>query len=149
MTQREETGLWALLNEVGIVHQLASALFVKALPNGVHIAHFAILNHMVRLGDNRSPQQLASAMQVTKSTMSHSLKVLESRGLITITADAGDRRGKRVLLTDAGRRFRDQAIAALEEVLASLSLRLDTCRLAATVKGLRQVRQTLDVARLG
>jgi DNA-binding MarR family transcriptional regulator len=142
-----EDGLFAFFNEVGIIHQLASALFLKVLPDGVHIAHFAILNHMVRLGDDRTPVQLASAMQVTKPTMTHSLKVLESRGFVAIRADATDRRSKRVLLTAAGRRFRDDAIAAIEAGLAGIADRLDDGTLPETVQRLRKIRRTLDEAR--
>lgn len=147
MSASEETGLWALFNEVGILHQLASALFVKTLPDGVHIAHFAILNHMVRLGDDKSPVQLASAMQVTKPTMTHSLKVLEARGLIRMIADTRDARGKRVLLTAEGRDFRQHAIAALEGALGGMAEQLDAARLALAVGQLREVRRILDAAR--
>ena len=149
MTANDENGLFAFFNEVGIINQLASALFLKVLPDGVHIAHFAILNHMVRLGDDRTPAQLASAMQVTKPTMTHSLKVLEGRGFIAIRADATDGRAKRVVLTEAGRRFRDQAIAALEAGLAGISGQLDDGSLPETVERLRGVRRVLDAAREG
>lgn len=149
MSASEESALWALFNEVGIIHQLASALFVKALPDGVHIAHFAILNHMVRLGDDRSPVQLASAMQVTKPTMSHSLKVLEARGLIEVVADSRDGRGKRVMLTRKGRDFREQAILTLEAALQGIAGLPDAARLAENVEQLRHVRRALDEARSG
>ena len=146
-TANEETGLFAFFNEVGIIHQLASALFLKVLPDGVHIAHFAILNHMVRLGDNRTPAQLASAMQVTKPTMTHSLKVLGRRGFIAVRADATDGRAKRVVLTEAGRRFREEAIAALEAGMAGIADQLNDGSLLETVERLRRIRRVLDAAR--
>ena len=152
MTKTAEPGgddnvLFAFFNEVGIINQLASALFLKVLPDGVHIAHFAILNHMVRLGDDRTPVQLASAMQVTKPTMTHSLKVLEGRGFITIHADAADGRSKRVLLTEAGRRFREAAVAATQAGLAPIAGQLDDGSLPETIDGLRRIRRILDAAR--
>lgn len=146
-TANDETGLFTVFNEIGIIHQLASALFLKVLPDGVHIAHFAILNHMVRLGDDRTPAQLASAMQVTKPTMTHSLRVLESRGFIAVRADATDGRAKRVVLTEAGRRFREEAIAALEAGMASIASQLDDGSLPETVERLRRIRRVLDAAR--
>lgn len=139
--------LFAFFNEIGIISQLSNALFTRILPDGVHVAHFAILNHMVRLGDDRTPQQLASAMQVTKPTMTHSLKVLESRGFISVHPDPDDGRAKRVRLTDPGRAFRDAAIVAVEAGFAPIAARLAALPIAETTDILRKVRTILDESR--
>lgn len=55
-------------------------------------------------------------MQVSKNTMTHSLKVLQDRGYITIAPDPEDGRGKLVYLTDAGRAFREKAIVSVHDV---------------------------------
>jgi DNA-binding MarR family transcriptional regulator len=107
--------VFAAFNEIGIVNQLATALLAACLPDGVHPSHFSILNHLARLGDGKTPVRIASAMQVTKNTMTHSLKVLEGRGLIEVRANPDDGRGKLVFLTEAGRRFRDEAITRVTE----------------------------------
>jgi len=95
--------VFGFFNEVGIINQLSTTMLAKSLPNGVHPSHFFILNHLVRLGDGKPPARIASAMQVTKNTMTHSLKVLQNRGYITVKPDPEDGRGKLVYLTDAGR----------------------------------------------
>jgi len=101
---------FAFFNEVNILGQLSNALLAKCLPDGVHPSHFAILNHLSRMGDGKSPVRIAEAMQVTKNTMTHSLKVLEGRGFVDVRPNPEDGRGKLAYLTDAGRTFRDRAI---------------------------------------
>lgn len=110
--ERDSEGLemFGFFNEVGIINQLSSAILAECLPEGVHPSHFAIVNHLVRMGDGKSPIRIAAAMQVTKNTMTHSLKVLSDRGFITVEPDPDDGRGKLVRLTEAGRAFRETAI---------------------------------------
>ena len=112
---RDSEGLemFGFFNEVGIINQLSSAILAKCLPDGVHPSHFAIVNHLVRMGDGKSPIRIAAAMQVTKNTMTHSLKVLSDRGFITVEPDPEDGRGKLVRLTEAGRAFREAAIRSV------------------------------------
>ncbi len=115
----EESGsadeVFGFFTEIGIINQLSTAMFAKSLPDGVHPSHFSILNHLARMGDGKTPMRIASAMQVTKNTMTHSLKVLQERGYIDVQPDPEDGRGKRVFLTDAGRAFREEAIAQVSE----------------------------------
>lgn len=141
---KRSDGVFDFFNEVAIVYQLASTLFSQNLPDGVHVSHFAILNHMVRMGDGRTPLQLASALQVTKATMSHSLHILEDRGFIVITPHPDDGRSKIVNLTERGKVFRGQAIAQIEAVLDPLSHTLDLEAMAAALPTLRSVRAILD-----
>ncbi len=108
--------VFGFFNEIGIINQLSTAMLAKSLPNGIHPSHFSILNHLVRTGDGKSPLRIASAMQVTKNTMTHSLTVLKDRGYITVASDPNDGRGKLVYLTDEGRAFRDQAISRVNDV---------------------------------
>ncbi|OYY64285.1 MarR family winged helix-turn-helix transcriptional regulator [Sphingomonas sp. 28-62-11] len=146
-TEQQQTTreiLFGFFNEIGIISQLSSALFQRLLPEGVHVAHFAIMNHMVRLGDDRTPQQLASAMQVTKATMTHSLKVLEARAFISVGPDPVDGRGKRVKLTAIGRQFHADAIALLDKGLAPIAPKLLALALPQATAELRNVRQILD-----
>ena len=105
--------VFGFFNEIGIISQLSNALLAACLPDGVHPSHFAILNHLARMGDGKPPIRIASAMQVTKNTMTHSLKVLEGRGFIDVRPDPNDGRGKLVYLTEAGQAFRGEAIQAV------------------------------------
>ena len=136
--------LFEFFNEVGIISQLSSALLNRSLPEGLHVAHFSLLNHMVRLGDGKTPQQLASAFQVTKSTMTHSLQVLEERGFIEFLPHPEDRRSKLVFLTARGRSFREEAIAALSPRFGELKHYLDVEAISGLLEDLRRIRKALD-----
>jgi len=109
--------VFGFFTEIGIINQLSTALFAKSLPDGVHPSHFSILNHLSRRGDGKPPLRIASAMQVTKNTMTHSLKVLQQRGYIDVQPDPNDGRGKLVFLTETGRTFRAEAIARVSAMI--------------------------------
>ncbi len=70
--------IFALFNEIGIINQLAAALFESRLPPGVLVSHFSVLNHLIRVRDGATPLQLANAFQVPKTTMTHTLAGLET-----------------------------------------------------------------------
>ena len=105
--------IFTFFNEIGIIDQLAQNILERALPDGLKMSHFVVLNHFARLGGARSPQDLARAIQVTKGAMTNTLKRLESRGLVNVRPDPDDGRAKRVTLTDAGLHVRNEAIQAI------------------------------------
>ena len=116
-----ETGLaFAVFNEIGIINQLSTAMLAHCLPDGVHPSHFGIVNHLVRTGEGKTPLRIARAMQVTKNTMTHSLKVLQGHGFITVEPNPEDARGKLVYLTEKGRNFREDAIARAMQVVSEI-----------------------------
>ena len=136
--------VFATFNEIGIINQLATALLAASLPDGVHPSHFSIVNHLVRMGDGKTPIRIASAMQVTKNTMTHSLKVLEGRGFIEIRANPEDGRGKLVFLTEAGRAFRDVSIAQLVDRFAPIITDDIRASLTRIAPDLARIRAHLD-----
>ena len=138
--------IFALLNEIGIIEQLARNRFERAQPDGLRLPHFAVLNHLVRLGDGRGPAQIARAFQLTKAAMTNTLQRLEARGLVRIEADAGDGRAKQVFLTDAGRARRNEAVASAAAELEPVAAQMGT-RPEALLPGLRALRTGLDRAR--
>lgn len=138
--------IFALLNEIGIIEQLARNRFERLQPDGLRLPHFAVLNHLVRLGDGRGPAQIARAFELTKAAMTNTLQRLEARGLVRIEADAGDGRAKRVFLTPEGRARRDAAVAAAAADLAPLVNGLGMTP-EALLPGLRALRTGLDRAR--
>lgn len=136
-----------LLNEIAIIEQLARNTLERALPDRLRKPHFAVLNHLVRLGDDKSPGTLSRAFQTPKAAMTNTLHRLESRGLIRVEADPKDGRGKRVFLTDAGRALRERAIAALGPQMAAIGQVLSDAEVAEILPYLRRLRAHLDAAR--
>ena len=144
MDEANAADVFAFFTEMGIITQLATALLAKSLPDGVHPSHFSILNHLSRLGDGKTPVQIAGAMQVTKTTMSHSLKVLEDRGFIVLKPSPEDGRAKQAFLTEAGRRFRDEAIGRVFERFGSI-LEAPHYEIMGRIRGdLEVIRKHLD-----
>jgi len=136
--------VFGFFTEIGIIQQLSNAMLAKSLPDGVHPSHFAILNHLSRVGNGRPPARIAAAMQVSKNTMTHSLKVLQDRGYITVSPDPADGRGKLVYLTDTGRTFRDHAIAKVSKVFGHVIGPDQIAIMRRTRDDLAQLRQHLD-----
>jgi DNA-binding MarR family transcriptional regulator len=149
MTKEDADGLevFGFFNEVGIINQLSTAILAECLPDGVHPSHFSIVNHLVRTGDGKSPVRIAAAMQVTKNTMTHSLKVLEDRGFITVEPDPDDGRGKLVRLTETGRQFREAAIANVLDRFGDMILPEHRAIMARTLGDLQVLRKHLDANR--
>ena len=145
-----ETGLYfRLFNEIGIIDQLGRTLLEARLPAGLLASHFAILNHLVRLGDGRTPLAIANAFQVPKTTMTHSLGVLERHGLIRLAPNPADGRSKLVGITEEGRALRDRTIAAFAPVVEGARHVLTPEEVEAILPALARLRAHLDESREG
>ncbi|MEX0956787.1 MAG: MarR family transcriptional regulator [Rhizobiaceae bacterium] len=139
--------MFRFFNEIGIIAQLSGNAFEKVMIGGMTLPQFSVLNHLVRLGGNRTPLQIARAMQVTKGTMTNTLGHLERAGHIAVRPDERDGRSKRVDITDSGRVARDQAIAAMAPELGWLAARIRMDDVEASLPLLEQVRKLLDERR--
>jgi len=136
-----------LLNEIGIIAQLSRTLFEKRLPDGLTVPHFSVLNHLVRLGDAKTPRELARAFQVPKTTMTHTLAGLEARGYMRWAPNPSDGRSKLVMLTPEGVQFRDEAILSLCPDIADLMDRVPLEEIERLLPGLEALRAELDAMR--
>ncbi|MEM9342495.1 MAG: MarR family transcriptional regulator [Pseudomonadota bacterium] len=134
-------------NEIGIIGQLSRALFEARLPDGLLVSHFSVVNHLVRLGDGRTPLNIAQAFQVPKTTMTHTLSILEKHGFVEMVPNPDDGRSKLVKLTDAGRAFQGEAIERLGPDMLTMSEEIPAKRIAEIVPLLEEVRQYLDANR--
>lgn len=136
-----------LFNEIGIVAQLARSKLTDQLPEGLMSSHFGVLNHLIRVGDGPTPMKLASAFQVPKTTMTHTLKGLVANQLISIKPCPEDGRSKRVWITDAGHQLRQQTIAIMGPELADLLSNIPDQQLQIMIENLTSIRQELDANR--
>ncbi|MGK0267023.1 MAG: DNA-binding MarR family transcriptional regulator [Maricaulis sp.] len=142
-----DLAIFSFFTEVGIIEQLARTAFTRQLPDGLQMAHFGLLNHMVRLGDGWTPARLAKAFQLTKGAISNSLARLEARGLIRTEPDADDRRSKRVFITEAGRGAWRDCVAALMPGIARIGEELGVEVFEQALPALQSVRAWLDAER--
>lgn len=139
-----EDTFFAFFTEVGIVAQLSRALFEARLPDGFTLSQFTVLNHLIRVKDGRTPLDLARAFQVPKTSMTHSLAVLERHGLIRLAANARDGRSKCVWITEDGRAFRQAAMAGMVPDMAAIAAQFAAERIAGALPILSDLRQLLD-----
>lgn len=139
--------LFAVFNEVGIINQLATTRLESVLPDGLLLPHFTALNHLVRLGDGKSMSSMAFAFQVTKATMTNTVRRLSDRGLVEVRPDPEDGRGKLVFLTAAGRAAREDAIAGLVPSMRALAREVGLERFEAVLPHLSALRTALDAQR--
>ncbi|MEM7711153.1 MAG: MarR family winged helix-turn-helix transcriptional regulator [Pseudomonadota bacterium] len=140
---------FAIFNEIGILSQLSRTAFEARLPDGVLLPHFSLVNHLVRVADGQTPLHMARAFQVPKTTMSHMVSVVVKRGWVELRANPEDGRSKRVWLTDAGRTFREDAIAGLGPGLATIDAVLTPEAQIELLEKLRVLREFLDDQRNG
>jgi DNA-binding MarR family transcriptional regulator len=143
-TLAPEATLFAFFNEVGILAQLSRALFEARLPPGFTLSQFSVLNHLIRVRDGRTPLELSRAFQVPKTSMTHSLAVLERHGLVETRPNARDGRSKRVWITEAGRAFREAAIGGLTPDMAAIAAAFPVEQVLATLPALASLRAVMD-----
>lgn len=136
--------VFAYFSEACQTAQLSEALLDKCLPGDLHRSHFYIVNHLVRGGDGQTPLQITDAMRVTKTTISHSLAVLEKRGFIKTRPSASDARSKEVYITDAGRDFQKKAVAALTGLYGSILGDEDYRVMGEALPSLVSIRRLLE-----
>ena len=74
----------ALFSELFMADQLARNRLSKALPKGMELSHFSVLNHLARANEERTPAQLARLFHVTRGAMTNTLNRLEWAGHIHI-----------------------------------------------------------------
>jgi DNA-binding MarR family transcriptional regulator len=139
--------LFSLLNEIGIIDQLASNRFEAVQQDGLRMSHFVLLNHLVRVNDGATPARVARALQLAKGAITNTVQRLEERGLVRTEPDPADGRGRRIWLTEAGRARRQQAVADAAVAFAAMEAVMPPATIAALLPPLRALREYLDRAR--
>jgi DNA-binding MarR family transcriptional regulator len=145
--KEDAAAMFRFLNEIGIIAQLSGAAFEKVMPATMTLSQFTVLNHLTRLGGNRTPLQIANAMQVTKGTMTNTLGHLERAGWIAIRPDENDGRSKRVDITESGRAAHGDAVKSLTPELVWLCGVVTPTQVRKTTPLLETMRKALDKRR--
>lgn len=137
-----------VLNEIGIINQLATNKFEQVMPHGLTISQFQVLNHFVRLGGEALMEKnlgaLARAFQVSKATISGVVANLERKGFVALRQDPDDGRGRLASITPAGRAAHAESIAAIEPHLAKMREALPEGTFEGLLPALVLLRRYLD-----
>ncbi|MDX1489897.1 MAG: MarR family transcriptional regulator [Pseudohongiellaceae bacterium] len=147
MSKKSDSVSFQVFNEIGIIHQLASSAFESALPDGLKLSQFTLLNHCVRLGDGNTPAQLASAFQVTKGAMTNTVNRLLTRGLVKVLPDPVDGRSKRVYITPEGLEMREQCLKNIGPVFHTVRQSFSEEEFEELLPLLKKLRILLDESR--
>ena len=142
--KRHEDIAITLFSEIFMADQLARNLISRALPRGMEISHFSLLNHLARIGDERTPAQLARAFHVTRGAMTNTLTKLEWAGHIHIRPDWDDARRKFVAISPSGRAARDAALQSVAPLVAEVVQAVGADRVRAVLPVLRELRGRLE-----
>ena len=124
--------------------QLARNRISKALPKGMELSHFSVLNHLASTSSERTPAQLAKSFHLTRGAMTNTLGKLERAGYIHIRPDWDDARRKQVAISPAGRSARDVALAGIGPVIEKLVTEMGGDKLRLALPILRDLRLKLE-----
>ena len=134
----------ALFGELFMADQLARNRISKALPRGMELSHFSVLNHLARINDERTPAQLARTFHVTRGAMTNTLAKLEWAGHVHIRPDWDDARRKFVAISPSGRAARDTAVQVISPLISEVVADLGADRVRAVLPVLRELRVRLE-----
>ncbi|MBF9058701.1 MarR family transcriptional regulator [Rhodobacterales bacterium HKCCSP123] len=134
----------ALFSEMFMADQLARNRLSRALPKGMELSHFSVLNHLATASDEKSPAQLARVFHVTRGAMTNTLNRLEWAGYIHIRPDWDDARRKMVAISPAGRRAREAALSAIAPILSDTVREIGADRVRQALPVIREMRVRLE-----
>ena len=133
----------SLFSEILIVDQLSRMNVAKALPKGMELSHFSVLNHLAHVGGEKTPAQLARTFHLTRGAMTNTLGKLEWAGWVHIRPDWEDARRKLVAISPAGIAARDAALAAITPVIAEVVEQIGAEKVRLALPVLREMRKRL------
>ena len=146
MSSNDDPLAIALFSELFMADQLARSLLTKALPKGMELSHFSVLNHLARSNEERSPAQLARLFHVTRGAMTNTLNRLEIAGHVHIRPDWDDARRKFVAISPSGRAARDAALQSIAPILSRAVQEVGADRVRAALPVIREMRIELELA---
>lgn len=133
-----------LVSEMFMADQLARARLARALPKGMELSHFSVLNHLARTRSERTPAQLARTFHVTRGAMTNTIGKLEWAGHVHVRPDWDDARRKFVSISPSGLKARDAAISAITPVVAEVVAAIGPENIRKLLPVLREMRISFE-----
>lgn len=144
MTSQTDSLAVVLFSEIFTVDQMARNRLTRALPKGMELSHFSVLNYLARVRDERTPADLARVFHVTRGAMTNTLSKLERAGYIHVRPDWNDARRKFVTISPDGRRAFSAAMCAVTPIIAAVVDKLGATKVRAALPILRELRAKLN-----
>jgi DNA-binding MarR family transcriptional regulator len=146
MTNATDNLAVSLFSEILMVDQLARMNVAKALPKGMELSHFSVLNHLGHAAVEKTPAQLARTFHLTRGAMTNTLGKLEWAGWVHIRPDWEDARRKLVSISASGLAAREAGLAAITPVIADVVAKIGAEKVRAVLPVLRELRIKLSGA---
>ena len=128
--------------------RVVTRLYDEALqPSGIGVNQFAILRWL--RAEPRSVSDLASLLEMDRTTLTRDVSLLERRGLLTVDIDPQDRRRRMLSVSEAGRVILLDATPRWKALQARMN---DTCgsselaELIADLSALTAAARTVEPA---
>ncbi|EET47334.1 MarR family winged helix-turn-helix transcriptional regulator [Thalassobium sp. R2A62] len=144
MSDENDTLSRSLFSEILMTDQLARSALTKALPKGMELSHFIVLNHLAGLAQERTPAQLAKSFHLTRGAMTNTLSKLEWQGHVHIRPDWDDARRKLVTISPSGVQARNTALAAITPVISDVVDAVGAEKVRAALPVMRELRRRLS-----
>ena len=144
MTENRNSLAITLISELLSADQRMRNRLTRALPKGMEISHFSVLNNLAWHDGEKTPAQLAETFNVTRGAMTNTLNKLVWAGYVHIRPDWDDARRKMVALSPAGRNARDHAIRQISPLINDVADDLGEAQVRATLDTLRALRRQLE-----
>ena len=140
--QNEQTDALAiaLFSEMFMADQLARARLARALPKGMELSHFSVLNHLARAKSDKTPAQLARTFHVTRGAMTNTIGKLEWAGHVHVRPDWDDALRKFVSISPSGMKARDEAISVITPIVAGVVEAIGPANVRSVLPILREMR---------
>jgi DNA-binding MarR family transcriptional regulator len=133
---------YVLNDQVGFLMRVAmqrhTAIFMSRMVDGLTQTQFAAIAKLFEVGAC-SQNQLGRRIYLDAATIKGVVDRLRARGLVAIGHDPQDRRRRAVMLTAAGRRVAETAIAVAAEITAATLAPLGTTEQRAVVRLLKKL----------
>ena len=124
-------------SEISMVDQLMRYKINRALPKGMELSQFMLLNYLANISEERRPSQLAKLFQLTRGAMTNTLSKLEEAGYVHMRPDWDDARRKCVVISSSGRKAREDGLKKIDPVIEEM---IDAV-------GIEKVREVLPIIR--
>jgi len=135
---------------LGVLTQLHQSRMQQLLaPHGLTTTQLGVLTHLVRHDDSQSISDLAHAVEINQPGVTKVCRRLAELGTVTITADPGDKRVRRVAITEAGRQLLQRTNETLGQDFADWLGDWDKADLATLTTQIWRLASWLDDNRLG
>jgi DNA-binding MarR family transcriptional regulator len=129
--------------EIIAIDQLVRSVLTGALPKGMELSQFSVLNHLAHAGGEKTPAQLARTFHLTRGAMTNTLARLDWAGWVHIRPDWDDARQKLVAISPAGLAARNEAVMAITPLIRDIVARVGPERVRQALPVLREMRHQL------